>query len=415
MPFIALYLTDSFGITMVEMGYIFIIVGIGNMIGNMLGGMLTDKFGRKKIALFGLISSGAFSLLFAFITELQLIYYLVGFMGLLGAMGGPARQAMLADILPEKQRVEGYGILRVVVNISATIGPALGGLLAVYGYKWLFIADAITSGITAIIFILKIPETSPVHKKAADASASEKEIIQPESKGSGGGYGEVLRDWRFMFFVLVSMVMVFVYNNLHTMLPVFMRDNLSFSREDSLLIYGLMFSMNAFMVVTMQFWITRKIKKYEGLILMAAGNLLYGIGFGLYGFVATVPFLFFAMIIITVGEMFVAPFQQSITAKFAPEDKRGRYMAIAGFSGLIPSMFGVLGAGAIIDSPNPEFLWYLCFILSLVAVAGYLWLNKIMAKKSSEEEIPSEFSDLPSEQVLAELEYQDTTDINTLD
>ena len=64
MPFIALYLTEAFGISMVEMGIIYIIVGIGNMIGGIVGGSLTDKFGRKKIALFGLLSSGAFSLVF---------------------------------------------------------------------------------------------------------------------------------------------------------------------------------------------------------------------------------------------------------------------------------------------------------------------------------------------------------------
>jgi MFS family permease len=394
MPFIALYLTESFGITMVEMGYIFIIVGIGNMIGGMLGGMLTDKLGRKKIALFGLLSSGAFSMVFAFITELQIIYYLVGFMGLLGAMGGPARQAMLADILPEKQRAEGYGILRVVVNMSATIGPALGGLLAIYGYKWLFVADAVSSFLTAIIFILKIPETKP---DTVEDTESADEIIQPQS--NGGGYGAVFRDRRFILFVMISMLMTFVYMNLHTMLPVFMRDNLTFSREDSLMIYGLMISMNAFMVVVAQFWIIRKIKKYEGLILMAVGNLLYGIGFGLYGFVATVPFLFFAMFILTIGEMFVAPYQQTITAKFAPEDKRGRYMAVAGFSGMIPSMFGVLGAGAIIDGPNPEFLWYLCFILSLFVVAGYMRLNKIMKKVPGEdhEGVSAEFPEIEME------------------
>ena len=70
------------------------------MIGGMVGGVLTDKFGRKRIALFGLLSSGAFSLVFMFITDINTLYYLVGFMGLLGSLGGPARQAMLADILP---------------------------------------------------------------------------------------------------------------------------------------------------------------------------------------------------------------------------------------------------------------------------------------------------------------------------
>ncbi|MHA1672329.1 MAG: MDR family MFS transporter [Promethearchaeota archaeon] len=403
MPFIALYLTESFGITMVQMGIIYIIVGIGNMIGGMIGGVLTDKFGRKRIALFGLLSSGAFSLLFMFITDINILYYLVGFMGLLGSLGGPARQAMLADILPPKQRTEGFGILRVVVNLSATIGPALGGFLAGYDFRWLFLGDAISSLLTAIIFAIKIPETSPTKSKTESKiernSVETTEMLTSEpvkeekSAKKSGGYGEVFRDWKFMIFVGISMVMVFVYMNMNGTLPVFLRDNLGMDK----MVYGYLISMNAFMVVIMQFWITRKIKLRSGLVMMAVGNLLYGIGFGMYGIISTIPMVYLAMIIITIGEMIVAPFSQSIPADFAPEDKRGRYMAISGFSGLIPMMFGVIGAGAIIDSSNPHALWYLCFILSLVAMLGYLLLNKIMPKNTPGDEIASEMRELGQE------------------
>ncbi|MHA1745397.1 MAG: MFS transporter, partial [Promethearchaeota archaeon] len=309
MPFVALYLTEAFGISMVEMGIIYIIVGIGNMIGGIVGGSLTDRFGRKKIALFGLLSSGAFSLVFIFITELTTLYYLVGFMGLLGSLGGPARQAMLADILPPKQRAEGFGILRVVVNLSATIGPALGGLLAVYSFKWLFLGDAISSALTAIIFVLKVPETSPNHDNTEENLNTIIEEVDPnlaeaeKAQKKSGGYGEVFRDWKFMFFVVISMFMSFVYMNMNGTLPVFLRDNLGMDK----LVYGYLISMNAFMVVVLQFWVTRKIKLRSGLVMMAVGNLLYGIGFGMYGVISTIPMVFLAMIIITIGEMIVAP------------------------------------------------------------------------------------------------------------
>ena len=46
---------------------------------------------------------------------------------------------------------------------------------------------------------------------------------------------------------------------------------------------------------------------------------------------------------------------------------------------------------------NEEYLWYLCFILSLVAVVGYLLLNKILAKNTGEEEILAELPELEVE------------------
>ena len=41
---------------------------------------------------------------------------------------------MIADILPEKQRQEGFGILRVVGNLAWIIGPTIGGLVAIHQF-----------------------------------------------------------------------------------------------------------------------------------------------------------------------------------------------------------------------------------------------------------------------------------------
>ncbi len=370
MPFIAIYMTSIFGLSMVEMGIVFLIVGIGNMIGGMLGGAITDKIGRKKCALFGLLASGLFSLVFIFLTTRTAIYILVGLMGLLGSIGGPARRAMIADILPQKQRTEGFAILRVVVNLSATIGPALGGLLAVYSFKYLFLADAITSFITAIIFVIKIPETLPTSPKIQEEDQKVQTAEVPKAKAKGG-YRDVFMDWRFMIFVFISAFMSLAYMQMISTLPVFVTVELGFDYST----YGLLIAMNAFMVVVLQFWLTRKIKMFPALIMMAAGNLLYGIGFGMYGLIATIPLAFIAMIIITVGEMIVAPFSQSIAANLAPEDKRGRYMAVHGWSEIFPMMFGIIGAGAIMDNLDTSILWYITGILCFIAAAGYILLH----------------------------------------
>ena len=168
--------------------------------------------------------------------------------------------------------------------------------------------------------------------------------------------------------------------NMNFTLPVYLEIDLSFTTQ----IYGWLISMNAFMVVIFQFYITRKVKKFPALVVIAIGNLLYGIGFAMYGFISTIAFVFIAMIIITIGEMIIAPFAQAIAANFAPEDKRGRYMAVFGWSGLVPMMFGNIAFGAIMDNFNSIWVWYLCGALSLIAVGGYLILNKITKGRFTE-------------------------------
>jgi MFS family permease len=84
--------------------------------------------------------------------------------------------------------------------------------------------------------------------------------------------------------------------------------------------------------------------------------------------------------------MIIAPFNQSIVANFAPEDKRGRYMAIFNLHWTIPSLFGVIVAGLIMDHFNPNLVWYLSGIICLIAVLGLIMLQRITKDRLSEKE-----------------------------
>ena len=110
--------------------------------------------------------------------------------------------------------------------------------------------------------------------------------------------------------------------------------------------------------------------------MMAAGSLFYAIGFAMYGFVPTFVLFVVAMIIITVGEMVVSPFQQSLVASFAPEDMRGRYMAVSGLSWSISFTVGPYFAGLILDSANPSLLWIFCGLVGILATLGFVLLDR---------------------------------------
>lgn len=56
-PFFSLYITEKFNVGMTQAGMVLATFSIFGVIGNMIGGALTDRFGRKKLILFGLISA----------------------------------------------------------------------------------------------------------------------------------------------------------------------------------------------------------------------------------------------------------------------------------------------------------------------------------------------------------------------
>jgi len=370
-PFLTLYITQKFGVGMTEVGVIFGIVAVAGFVGNVIGGALTDRLGRKGMVIFGLLTSAFVNLLLAFVSDIRVIYVGALFIGLFGNAGGPAAQAMVADLLPEQKRAQGFGILRVIFNLAVTIGPAIGGFLATRSYLLLFICDAVSSTITAIIVALAIRETKP---ELAEGEAEE------TMAQTFGGYADVLRNVPFILFVGAYILLTFVYMQMNTTLGVYLRDTHGVPEQG----FGYILSLNAAMVVLFQFAITRRIAKYRPLIIMAVGTLLYAIGFGMYGFVSTYSLFVAAMVVITIGEMLVAPVSQALAAKFAPEDMRGRYMAIFGISGAIPFAVGPLLAGMIMDNVDPRWLWYAAGLVGLVAATAFALLQRRVGRDTEQ-------------------------------
>jgi MFS family permease len=364
-PFFALYITQKFEVGMTEVGVLFAILSGSRIVGSFLSGALTDKIGRRSLMIYGLIFSAGSSLIMAFIEDMAIFYTAVFFVGLLSSIGGPAQQAMIADLLPEKQLADGYGLIHISDNLAHTIGPMIGGLLAGISYILLFLVDAILSVITAVIIYFALPETRP--------QRSDKRIEESLVK-TLAGYWRVARNGVFMAFFGIAILMKLVYRQMGTTLPVFLHDVHGIPPQG----YGWLLSLNAGMVVLFQFMITRRTSQFKPMKVMAVGTFLYAIGFAMYGFFSTTTFFFIAMAIITIGEMFISPIGQSLVARFAPEDMRGRYMAFYGFSWTIPSLFGPLLAGLIMDNYDPNLIWYLAGIVGLVAAFGYLLLHRVV-------------------------------------
>ncbi|HJS18886.1 MAG TPA: MFS transporter, partial [Anaerolineales bacterium] len=215
-PFFALYITQKFNVGMTEAGVLLGVSSLFGLIGSTIGGALTDKFGRKQLILFGLVFSAISTLTFGLVNELSLLYPLMIVVGLLSSVAHPAHDAMIADILPEDKRQEGFGILRVVGNLSWIIGPTIGGVVAGINFFYLFVIDAVISCLVAVIVYRVIPETKP----EPHAHAQSQSLLQTVA-----GYRFVFRDFAFMGFMVAGMLMLIVYQQMYSSLSVYLRDN----------------------------------------------------------------------------------------------------------------------------------------------------------------------------------------------
>lgn len=362
-PFLTLYVTRRFDVGMTEVGLVFGLFAVSSVVGSTIGGAMTDRLGRKGMLIFGLVGSASATLAMGLANSLVLFLLSTLLVGLLAHSGGPAQQAMVADLLPAHQRAQGFGILRVVANLAVAIGPAIGGFVAARSYLLLFVCDVAASLTAASFVALTVRETKP----PAEEDGGMETVLQTFK-----GYGDVLRDGPFVLFMLACILRAFVGMQLTTTLPVYLRDIGGVSERG----FGTILSLNAAMVVLLQFPIARWTGRHSPLRVMAAGMVMYALGYSMYGFVSAYVLFLAAVAVLTVGEMMTAPVSQSLVSRMAPERMRGRYVATYGFSWVIPAAVAPTLAGLVMDHGEPRWVWFGTGLVGMLAALGFLMLRR---------------------------------------
>ena len=268
-PFFSLYLTQKFDVGMTQVGIMYMVWALmSGVIGNVMGGAMADKFGRKTNMIFGLIASATSTLLMVVVKNIVVLYIATSIVGIFEDIAGPAREAMIADLVPEKQRADAYGMFRIVSNLSVAIGPAIGGFMVSRSFETLFYADVVISLLVAVFVVLFLPETKPQSKQKSEGKENTfRQTLQ--------GYGYVFKDKVFMAFILVSILSVMMSFNIKSSLSVYLVNYRGLTSEQ----FGYILSLNAGMVVLLQIFFTRLTAGWKPMLAIAFGNVLNVVGF----------------------------------------------------------------------------------------------------------------------------------------
>src|SRR5512147_1371572 len=89
-PFFSLYVTQRFGVGMTQAGILLGMNSFFALAGSTVGGALADRFGRRRIILFGLIFSALSSLSLGLANSIEMMYPLIIIVGLLASVAHPA-------------------------------------------------------------------------------------------------------------------------------------------------------------------------------------------------------------------------------------------------------------------------------------------------------------------------------------
>ncbi|GGQ03925.1 multidrug effflux MFS transporter [Shewanella litoralis] len=164
-------------------------------VGQILIGPLADRFGRRPVALFGIVLYGISSLLGAYAVEFELLQIARVFQGLAACSTSIVVFSAVRDCYDRKQSVSMYSYLNGAICVVPALAPTLGGLLALqFGWRSTFIFMAIYAVIVLFIVGFRFPETRP---------------LNTDSTGPlyrWGRYKPVLGDAHFMFYASCCMI-----------------------------------------------------------------------------------------------------------------------------------------------------------------------------------------------------------------
>lgn len=365
-PFLMIYASERLSLPLTQTASLITLNSSASLLMTFVAGQITDLAGRKMVMVISLISN---ALIYSLLSHANTYAQFAILMILLGSSNPLYRvgvNAMLADLMPMEKRADGYSLIRLSDNAGVAIGPSIGGFLAAASQYLAFYIAAIGLFLYGLLILFFARETLPKGGEQAEQTGAQI-----------GGYGQILRDTPFMAMVANSIFGLIASSLIWVLLPVYATKEIGIPTQ----LYGFIPTTNALMVVLFQVAITKWTKRYPPLRMMAFGMFFYAIGVGTVVLGKNFWGFWMSMVIITIGELIIAPTGSTYVANIAPEKMRGRYMSIYSLTWSLSIGIGPMAGGFLSDTFGPPATWVGGFIIGLTSTVIFLFLARNAQKR----------------------------------
>jgi len=327
MPVLPFY-AKSYGASAATLGLLFTSYSGAQFVFAPLWGRLSDRIGRRPVILLT-VTGTALSLLF-----LGLAHSLAGLFAarlLAGAFGAnvSVASAYVADVTDEAERTRWMAMIGASFGIGFTLGPAIGGLLAPFGYHVpMFAAAAIAAVNLAFAAVtLREPERHASQAVSGDGPRNRR---------------EVLRDPLLLRLCLAYFAFSVGVTQLEIVFAYFMKDRFGFdAREFGMLLVGMAVVMGTIQGGGMKPLAAR----FGERTLVVAGSLLLAVAFLAIPFAPALGPLFAVLTVAAVGRAITQPPLMSLASHAATAKTRGVVMGTFQSSASLARVVGPLAAG----------------------------------------------------------------------
>ncbi len=344
-----------------------------------IGGTLADRFGfRRSLAAAYLVLSAGYFLLgslsagwMAPVRNSLPLYWLVFAILMVPALGPsivkPVVAGTTARASTENVRSLGYSIYYTVVNIGGTLGP----LMAFVVRRSIGIENVFR--MAALSVFLMFFSTLLFYREPARAGE-----LQVASIGAAfRNMLLVLRNYRFLAFLLLFSGFYVVFWQEYIALPLYIRGYVDPNADVDLLA-----SAEALTVILLQVLVSYLTRKVPAFTAMSAGILIASLSWLLLAWHPSVPMAVASLVVLAIGEITQAPRYYEYISRLAPEGQQGLYMGYA----FLPIAIGYFIAGPLGGWLVHEFgevrgaphqMWYVVAAVGIVTTILMVAYNRI--------------------------------------
>ncbi|TWD83531.1 putative MFS family arabinose efflux permease [Kribbella amoyensis] len=386
--FLVLFLTTSKGFTDVQAGTALGIYGAGSVLGLIIGGSLSDKVGPRAAVMISMFGMAAFVLAIAYVPSYPAVVVVVALAGAVGQFYRPASAALLTELTPKNRQVMIFAVYRLAMNLGTTAAPLIGAALVAVSWNLLFIGEALAALAYAVVAIVALPKRRP-----SETAEVQDTVAGETPAANGGGYLAVLRDYKYVLFLLCMFINAAIYMQYLAVLPLHMKaDGLSTWW------FSAVVALNGFIVITCELLVTKVVQNWPARTVAMIGFVLLGGGLAFYALPGGIAIFVIGTLLWTLAEIIGGPTMFAYPGMAAPKPLLGRYVGSAhAMFGLGSALGPFLGVWAWNSVGTQVWVW--CGLAGAVGIAlAYFGMSRAAA--SDEEpavDITPAAEPLPSE------------------
>lgn len=327
---------ETFGVAGQALGFIIASFALGQFLFSPLAGDLSDKLGRKKLIIVGLVIFSASQLWFGLATYEWMLYAARFISGIGGAFLIPATMAFVADITTLEERGKGMGFLGASMSLGFMIGPALGGFLASVSLSFPFYMASLAALIAGIISLIILPDIKNTVSEIPSGPKKRENIIT-----------QMKNSVKTPYFMMLIIIFVFTFGiaNFQTTFSLYVDHKYNYTPQD----IAVVLTVGGFIGVIVQTLVVEKLFKRFGELNVILVNLVVAaIAFLLFFVVDGFALVLLVASIFSTATTLIRPAVNTVISKMAGNEQgfaagmNNAYMSLG-------SMIGPALAGMFFD------------------------------------------------------------------